>query len=145
MKIERILFVVLTAALMVGCSTPQSRINKNPALFASFPVDAQEKIKAGKVDIGFTKDMVQMALDKPDRIYTRLTAEGLSEVWSYTATYTTTERQAVTGTFQARDYSGAYRSFNDTIWVDVQQLHEYEQTRIEFANGVVKAMEKLER
>ncbi|MFH0879025.1 MAG: hypothetical protein V2A34_04885, partial [Lentisphaerota bacterium] len=140
-----VLVAACLVCLLAGCSTPASRIKRNPALFNSYPVDVQEKIKQGKVDIGFTKDMVEMALDKPDRLYTRLTADGLSEVWSYTATYTTTERQAVTGNFQARDYNGSFRSFNDTVWVDVQQLHEYEKLRVEFANGRVKAVEKMEQ
>lgn len=131
---------------LAGCvSTPESRIKKNPALFASFPADAQARIQKGEVAIGFTPDMVVMAKDKPNRTYDRTTSAGSIEVWSYTGIYTTTDRQQVQTRIRAPDASGAYRTYTDWVWVDVQQQHEYDQVRIEFTDGKVSAIENLRR
>jgi outer membrane murein-binding lipoprotein Lpp len=70
-------------ALLAGCSTPQSRINDNPAVFARLTPEQQQLIKDGKVAIGFDAAMVKLALGDPDRIHERTDANGTSEVWSY--------------------------------------------------------------
>lgn len=76
---------VLTALSFVlsGCSTTDSRIKNNQAAFNAAPPDVQAKIREGKVAIGFTEQQVLMALGKPDRRYTRTTAEGTTDVWAY--------------------------------------------------------------
>lgn len=68
---------------LAGCSTVDSRIARNRAAFDSWPAEVQEKIAAGQIDIGFTTDQVRVALGEPDRMFTRTTADGTSEVWSY--------------------------------------------------------------
>lgn len=75
-----LVWLALSAA---GCSTVDSRIAKNRELFSSWPLAVQEKIAAGQIDIGFTADQVRVALGEPDRVFTRTTADGTSEVWSY--------------------------------------------------------------
>ncbi|HVZ48350.1 MAG TPA: hypothetical protein VG916_06180, partial [Gemmatimonadaceae bacterium] len=55
----------------------------NPDLFAKLTAGQQDMIKHGKVDLGFTKDMVRLALGEPDRISTRKDAGGESVVWHY--------------------------------------------------------------
>lgn len=75
------LFALLFAA--AGCSTPSSRIEKNSAAFAGYPPAVQAKIKAGEIEIGYTPEMVQMALGKPDRVFRRTSAEGQTEIWAY--------------------------------------------------------------
>ena len=145
-RIVQAFVCVALIALQAGCvSTPESRIKKNPALFASFPADAQTRIQKGEVAIGFTPDMVIMAKDKPNRMYDRTTSAGTIEVWSYTGIFTTTDRQQVQTRVRAPDASGAYRTYTDWVWVDVQQQHEYDQVRIEFTDGKVSAIENLRR
>jgi hypothetical protein len=74
------------AGLVSGCaSSPDSRIKKNQELFNSLPPQAQASIRAGKVDIGFTPDMVLLALGDPDRRYMRTNERGSTEVWAYAA------------------------------------------------------------
>lgn len=140
------LAVLCMAGLLAACvSTPASRIKKNPALFDSFPAEAQALISRGEVAIGFTPEMVEMAKDKPNRKYDRTTSAGTIEVWSYTGIYTTTDRQQVQTRVRAPDASGAYRTYTDWVWVDVQQQHEYDQIRVEFTDGKVSAIENLRR
>ncbi len=75
--------VVLASLLVAGCATPQGRIEKNQSYFDTLSSDAQTKIRAGKVDIGFTRQMVKLALGEPDNVYTRKTEKGTAEIWAY--------------------------------------------------------------
>jgi len=76
--------LLLGAGLVAGCSSsPASRIKKNQELFDSLPPQAQASIRAGKVGVGFTPDMVRLALGEPDRLYVRTTERGSAEVWAY--------------------------------------------------------------
>lgn len=69
--------------LAAGCaSTPAQRVAGNAA-FDIFPSAVQEKILNEQVDVGFTAEMVQMALGKPDQVSRRMSADGESEVWIY--------------------------------------------------------------
>jgi len=70
-------------ALLAGCSTVDSRIDKNRAAFNTWPPAVQDKIVRGQIDVGFTTDQVRVALGEPDRVWSRTTADGTSEVWSY--------------------------------------------------------------
>lgn len=74
---------VFALALATGCSTVDSRIAKNREEFSSWPPAVQEKIVAGKIDLGFTPEQVLMALGEPDRRFTRTTADGTTAIWSY--------------------------------------------------------------
>jgi len=78
--------LLLGAGLVAGCSSSTaSRIKKNQELFDSLPPAAQASIRAGKVEVGFTPDMVRLALGEPDRLYVRTTERGSAEVWAYAA------------------------------------------------------------
>lgn len=78
---------VLGALLLAACSsTPQQRIDKNQAQFSSYSPAVQQKIREGKVDVGFTAEMVKLSLGDPARTFTRSTADGTVEVWVYTKT-----------------------------------------------------------
>jgi len=141
----RLSLAAMTAALLAGCATPESRIKENPEVFNSFPPEVQSKVRTGQVEIGYSKDMVYIALGKPDREYTRSTAESTFEVWSYTDRYTTTERQRITGDFRIVDPQGGFRTTHDTVWADVEVPHEYEKLRVEFRDNLVTAIERVNR
>jgi hypothetical protein len=85
---HRLLPYLLSAVLLglAGCasSTVDSRIAQRRDLFESYPFDVREKIAAGRVDIGFTPDMVAMALGAPSRRVERRSMNEQSEVWYYT-------------------------------------------------------------
>jgi hypothetical protein len=78
------LCVITSVLLLAGCaSTPLDRISQNRKTFESYPADVQRKISAGQVDIGFSPEMVTLALGKPGKIYNRADQHGESEVWVY--------------------------------------------------------------
>ena len=74
---------LVSLALLSACSTPETRIADRRAVFDALPAEVQQKIRGGKVEIGFTPDMVRMALGEPARIFMRQTETGATEVWIY--------------------------------------------------------------
>ena len=76
---------ILAAALAGGCvgSTPATRIEQRPAVFRAWPEAVQAKVRAGQVEVGFTPDMVRMALGEPDRVRSLVTPQGRSEIWIF--------------------------------------------------------------
>ena len=79
----RTILTLLLVGLLAGCSTVSSRIARDREAFDRYPLAVQEKIAAGEVDVGFTPEQVRMALGDPDRVATRTTPDGTSEVWGY--------------------------------------------------------------
>ncbi|PTY03161.1 hypothetical protein DB347_22020 [Opitutaceae bacterium EW11] len=75
--------LVALTAVFSACSTTDSRISKHQAAFDALSPEDRGKVRGGHVDLGFTQEMVQMALGEPDRRYTRTTDQGSHEVWAY--------------------------------------------------------------
>ncbi len=73
----------LAAALLGGCTTPESRIKDSPAVFARLNPDQQALVKAGQIAPGFDMDAVKLALGDPDRILVETNASGSHEIWRY--------------------------------------------------------------
>lgn len=69
--------------LWSSCSTPESRIARQPEIFNRLTPEQQQLIREGRVGLGFDKDMVRLALGDPDRVRERIDQNGRSEVWSY--------------------------------------------------------------
>ena len=135
----------LILCLMVGCASPAYRIKKNQAVFDQFAPDVQEQIRQGKVLVGFNPDMAMMALGRPDRKYSRTTADGVTEIWAYVQRRTRTELQPVRGSFRIRDADGRSRRVTDTTYVNVNTYIEFDRLRLEFSGGKLKAIEEVEQ
>jgi hypothetical protein len=76
---------VVLAVLMVGCTTPESRIRDRPGAFARLTPDQQALVRAGQVALGFDMDAVRLALGDPDLVVTVTNAAGRRQVWHYVA------------------------------------------------------------
>jgi outer membrane protein assembly factor BamE (lipoprotein component of BamABCDE complex) len=86
MKTPRILLLAsaaLVAALLAGCSTPESRITDSPQVFARLNPDQQALVKAGQIAVGFDMDSVKLALGDPDRVLVETDANGQHQIWRY--------------------------------------------------------------
>ncbi len=125
-------------SLLVGCSTPQTRIRSNPELFNSLPPGDQELIKQGKVAVGFTGEMVKLAVGEPDRIYTRTDASGRNEVWVYTSYSSRGGVMVYYRGFYHRRHPGMYAYFAD--YNDREVLERY---KVSFKDGVVSSIEEM--
>lgn len=80
------LIISLAAGIFLGgcSSSPEGRIADQQELFESYSPEIQENIRQGTVEIGYTQDMVELALGKPARVVERETKEGNERVFIYT-------------------------------------------------------------
>ena len=136
----------VSAAMFIagaGCaSTPDSRIRAQPELFAGFPADVQAKIREGRIELGFTPAMVELALGAPYRRAVRQTAAGAAEVWLYCRF----EEQVAAPDFvpvhtYVRGRGGYLYSVPDYMWVDRSVWKERVYLRVEFEKDVVSGIE----
>ena len=79
-----VVFLAIATTALACASTPAKRIEENQSLFDGYPVQVQENLKMGKVDVGYDEDMVHMALGEPDQTSIELTEEGETTFWAYT-------------------------------------------------------------
>jgi len=136
---------VLAAGLIVlaGCSSPQSRINQNPAIYAQLTPEQQQLIQAGKVGIGFDAAMVKLALGEPDRISERTDASGASEIWSY-VTYEDDDGLMLYRGYYHRYYYGRGDPFYP-YYLAYPTRREHERFRVDFRDGKVVRIESEQR
>lgn len=138
----RVLTLTVWAIMGGGClSTPEARIRKHADLFASFPPEVQQEIRQGRVQIGFTADMVRLALGDPHRVYSRTTATTTNEVWVYTRILPEPCRGPCGGTGWYRDRRGRLRPLRTWGWADGHPSREEDVLRLEFDGGRIFAIE----
>lgn len=131
--------VLLAAVGLSSCSTPESRIRSNPAVFARLSPAQQDLIRQGKIAIGFDPEMVQLALGDPDHITTRTDASGVSEIWRYT-TYETPD-----GMILYRGWYHRYYYWGDPMfpyYLDYPYRREHDHIRVTFRAGKVVSVEE---
>lgn len=131
------LLLVATMSLLmlaVSCATTDSRIAKHQTEFNSWPPDVQEKVRAGKVELGFTPEMVRVALGDPDRVISRTTDRGVSEGWVYRDKGPRFSFGLGLGSAHGSSAVGAGVRVGD-------DFREDEKLRVLFENGKVSALE----
>jgi hypothetical protein len=75
------LATLMAAGLAGGCGSPQiNRIDRNRAMYESWPIEIQQAVLDGKVDVGMTPAMVEMAWGRPTEKLPSPTA-GNEEIW----------------------------------------------------------------
>lgn len=78
--------VLALAVILGGCETGPGlaeRIREKGAVFAGLTPDQRGKIEQGIVEVGFTADMVYLALGPPRRVEVKTLPEGRAALWSY--------------------------------------------------------------
>jgi outer membrane protein assembly factor BamE (lipoprotein component of BamABCDE complex) len=135
MKITCLCLFIALCTLLSGCATPQSRIEANPEQFAAYPPEAQSAIRSGSVQLGFSPDMVEMALGKPHYTFLRTGEDHPNRIiWQYVQIIRDVHTQPLYA-------SGSYRG-SGSAWVDTVDQREIPVLRIEFENNNVVAIEK---
>ena len=130
------------ALLLAGCATPEKRIQQNQDVFDTFPVAAQARIRGGQIDLGFTPDMVRIALGDPQHKALRRVAAGETEIWLYFDSIRRYDRQRVDIDGLSLSGPGGRRSMGGSAWINVEQTREFVRARVEFQNGVAVAIEE---
>ena len=127
--------ILLLIALVSACSSPDSRIESNRAAFEKFPAEVQAKIRAGKVDIGFTAEMVRLALGEPARKLSRKTEQGEAEVWMYAD-----NKPQISFGFGIGSY-GSRSGMGVGVSSSTGGYEADEKIRVEFRSGLVASIE----
>ena len=125
--------------LLAACASPESRIADNRTTFERYSPEVQQKIKAGQVDVGFTPEMVIMALGEPARKFMRKTEVGDTEVWSY-------HDDSPKFSFGLGVGSGGRgSSVGGGVGVSTGGYDPEEKIRVEFRGGAVTAVDLLKK
>ena len=127
----------LAAALLTACASTDSRIHDNQAAFDGYPPPVQQQIRAGQVDIGFTPEMVRMALGEPDRRFSRSSATGDSEVWAYRDSKPMFSFGVGAGSFGGGGFGGG-----GGVGLSTGGDQADDKLRLVFVNGAVASIEK---
>lgn len=77
------LLSLLAFLAFTGCQTVDSRIQEKPTVFAGLDKTTQDMIKQGIIGIGYTEDMVYLALGSPDQIRESITTTSRTLIWIY--------------------------------------------------------------
>lgn len=132
-------------ALLAGCSTVDKRIQEKSSVFAGLDAATQEKLRQGVVEIGYTPDMVYIALGQPDDKREKVSATGREITWiysSYTQEYAGTgvaghRRTLVRDPATQRTYI-----MWEPVVVDVYNNRIDDRIRISFRDGKVTVIEQ---
>ncbi len=132
-------------ALLAGCQTVDTRIKEKPEVFARLDKVAQDKIKQGIIEIGYTPDMVWLALGAPSEKREKITAEGRAEIWVYSTYYDDYSGFAPMG-YHRRVYFdpviGAYRVYYRPLYAGSYAVEKEERIRITFKDGKAAVIEQ---
>lgn len=128
--------------LLAGCATPEHRIHQNQELFDALPLADQARIRGGQIALGFTPDMVRIALGEPQRKLVRREVGGDADVWLYLDLIRRYERQRADIDGLSLSGPGGMRSVGGSAWFDILQEREYVRVRVEFRGGIATAIEE---
>lgn len=147
-NLSRLLFrsvIGLVLVLLVGCSTINSRIQENAAYFDSLPIEAQERVRKGIVEIGDTAEMVYMAMGAPAEKRSSRSASRDRETWIYQVHYQDWVGRAFLGYRRVVVYDEKTKRsyvYREPVFEDVYRERTEDRIRIEFERGVVSAIEQ---
>lgn len=142
------LTVLLGAAALLfaaGCQSVDRRIRENPQLFASLDAATQAKIRQGIIDIGYTEDMVYLALGAPDQKREARSAAGAQSVWIYNTYFERYDGTRFVG-YSRRvyydPYLRSYRMYYAPVYAETYRPEVEERIRVVFENGRVAVIEQ---
>ena len=135
-----VLVALALLSLLAACSSsPESRIADHRGAFAAYPAAVQAKIRAGQVEVGFTTEMVGLALGDPARKFTRQTAAGDTEIWVYHDDGPRFSLGIGVGS------GGRHSSMGGGLAMSAGGYDPDEKIRVEFRDGRVSAIDARQR
>jgi hypothetical protein len=134
-----------TLGFLGGCQTVDDRIKEKPEVFAKLDAATQNNIKQGIIELGYTEDMVYLALGKPDQKRESLTAGGKTTTWIYNTYYERYNGTAFAGYYRSvyfDPYLKAYRVYYRPAFADTYVSEKEERIRVVFKNGKAETIEQ---
>jgi hypothetical protein len=141
-------FILIAALLLLtlaGCNTIDSRISQKQGMFDRLDPRIQAKIRQGIVEVGYTPDMVYIALGTPDERHQKVTAKGDETTWIYKTYYEQYEGMVHVGYHRIVFYDpGArvYHIYYEPVSTPVYSEHAEDNIRVAFVNGRVTVIEQ---
>ena len=145
MKMLPVLGLLGLALFVSSCSTVDNRIKEKSAVFASLDPQAQARLKQGIIDIGYTMDMVYIALGKPDEVREKTTEKGKDTTWIFKNYWQDYQGSTVVGYHRYVYYdptAKAYRVYYEPVRTEIYRERSEERTRVSFVDGHVTAIEQ---
>jgi hypothetical protein len=142
--LTRLLLGMLAFAL-AGCSTVDSRIKEKPDVFAKLDPVIQAKLKQGIIDLGYTSDMVYIALGKPDEIRERTSGGGHDTVWKYNTYYDRYEGTVHAGYRRFVYWDPrirAYRIYYEPVYANLYSAEKETYIRVTFRDDKITVIEQ---
>jgi hypothetical protein len=140
-----VVFFLALVSLLSGCSTIASRIEEKAAVYDNLDPQVQAMIRQGRVELGYTPEMVYMALGHPDEHSEHVTTEGRQAIWIYTSTYETYAGTAQAGyrrVLVRNPQTNAAYIYLQPVYTDLYQDQTEENIRVIFHDGYVSAIEE---
>lgn len=142
---KTLLLFTLTALLaLTGCNTVKNRIEEKSAVFNALDPQTQARLRQGLIDVGYTEDMVYIAMGRPDERKEVSTAEGHETTWIYKNYWQEYEGSRVVGYHRYVYFDPqlrTYRVYFEPVRADLYRDREEDHTRVQFKDGHVAAIE----
>lgn len=81
--LAKVVIAVVLVLAVAGCSTIQTRVDENRALFETFDEETQQNLLNGRVVLGYTMPMTYMAVGSPDEVVRTEDTSGETITWIY--------------------------------------------------------------
>jgi hypothetical protein len=148
MHFKKVAFFAVILLALAGCNTINHRISEKQDVFDRLDPRTQDKIRQGIVEVGYTEDMVYIALGPPDAQHQKVTAKGDETTWAYKTYYEQFEGVAQVGYrrvvfFDPTDH--VYHVYYEQVSTPVYSEHEEDNIRVIFVDGKVTAIEQNKR
>jgi hypothetical protein len=145
MHLKKILFFAGLLLALAGCSTIDTRIREKQDAFNRLDPQAQSKIRQGVVEVGYTEDMVYIALGRPDAQRQKTTLKGDETTWIYKTYYEQYEGVAQVGYRRVVFFDPGTRAYNvyyEPVSEPVYSEAEENNILVTFVNGRVTVIEQ---
>ena len=140
----------LAAVLLSSCSsTVQSRIEKNPGMYAALSSSEKEAVHTGSLKKGMGKDAVYLSWGRPAGVREGTAASGAFEKWRYVGHYPVVTNNISIG-YGYGGYSRhgrhgrCYPNYSYSYGPSVDYI-PYTAAVVQFSNGKVTAWERERR
>jgi hypothetical protein len=144
-RLLRTFMLAASLGFITGCQTVESRIKEKPEVFANADKATQDKIKQGIIDLGYTEDLVYVALGAPDEKRETITAAGKTLTWIYSTYYDRYDGTVFASYYRSvyyDPYLRSYRMYYHPVYADTYSREQEERIRIVFKDGKVTVIEQ---
>lgn len=142
-----ILFLSAMLGLLVlaGCDTFERRSKEKTAVLAALDPQTRAKLEHGIVEIGYTPDMVYLALGAPDDESETTTAQGKEKTWIFNSYHQDFAGNQQTGYRRVMVYNEKTKTQSlvmEPVYSNVYVDRTEERIRVTFRDGKVAVIEQ---